>query len=228
MKNLMVCVAALALTGTAEAGPATWCKAKTSVGEYDLKDLSSTDPVQVLAMLAKTACSSDAPVEAQRAQIDAARDAWGKKFGLRDADWADMLALNTGPSYSYKIDYSAKTLASRRVGSVRRDRARLYRQGRAPPASHCSPRCRTRSMRADADGPARGPRLREEDNVTDDSAFAKWAVCQDDYDESISAKYDEVRADTAHDGEARMWLRGYARTICRRGSRSSPTRKRRC
>jgi hypothetical protein len=207
--STLVWVLSLSLAGTAHAGPAPWCKSAISVSEYELKDLSTPDPDRVLPILAKTACSSDPAVEAQRAQIDAARDAWGKKWGLQGADWADELALLDEHGYMYKVDYAAKTLGELSpmeqfqaiyTGFINKDAANLSdafymadvlgdsltQTGRLGVLLAC--------LKADA--------------LNDDDAFPRWAICDDDFTKFDAGKlYDEVRADTAHPGAARMWLR---------------------
>ncbi len=104
-------VVLLGLTANASASPATWCTKAYDVSSYDLRELSSKDGQVVLPILARAACSSTPEVEAQRADLEKARAAWGAAYGMEDADWADMLALIEVTSYSFKADFSTKSLA---------------------------------------------------------------------------------------------------------------------
>jgi len=59
MKSILAIVAAsLSLSAVAEAGSAPWCKKTYTLDQYALKDLSSSEPDQVLAMLVKASCST--------------------------------------------------------------------------------------------------------------------------------------------------------------------------
>lgn len=78
--------------GRAGAAPA-WCKGKAASASYDLKNLSSTDPVEALEAYVGATCAPTPEANANRAQIEAGRQAWSKKLGLTEPDWADVVDL---------------------------------------------------------------------------------------------------------------------------------------
>src|SRR5687767_10096662 len=100
----------------ASAGVPDWCKDYSSDYRYDLKDLSSKDVGdRIITTFVGAACKPDAEVEANRADIEKARAAWGKKLGMNDADWVDAVAwANVGarPSSMGRDDVSTKDLAA--------------------------------------------------------------------------------------------------------------------
>jgi hypothetical protein len=209
-KYFWVCALSGVMASTATAGPAAWCKGNTDVRDSDLHDLTSNDPRTVLIMLAKTACSTSPAVEQQRAAIDQARAAWGSKYGLAGGDWADMIALSDKGTETLKIDYSAKTLAD----------LTPIDQFRAISEGFIDKNARQLSdalYLADAFGSQLSQTGRfallksyclKDDTNNDDGPFARWAVCQDDFDKFDIAKlYEELRADTAHDAAMKMQLR---------------------
>ncbi len=78
---------------SAEAGVPAWCKDYASNYRYDLKDLSSKDVGdRIIPTFVGAACNPDSEVEARKADIEKARQAWGKKLGMNEADWADAVA----------------------------------------------------------------------------------------------------------------------------------------
>ena len=91
----------------------TWCgSASFDANGSDLADLKRTDPDDVVRALAKTRCSNSPEVVPNHASIDAARQAWGKKLGMVEADWADAVAFIGNRDGNYpKVEYSTKNLA---------------------------------------------------------------------------------------------------------------------
>ncbi|MEJ7599963.1 MAG: hypothetical protein WKG01_18800 [Kofleriaceae bacterium] len=85
-------VAMLGHVGTASAGVPGWCKDASSETSYNLKDLSSTEVLKVISTLALATCKPTPEARAAAAQIEASRQAWGKKLAMIDADWADAVA----------------------------------------------------------------------------------------------------------------------------------------
>lgn len=86
-------VAVLCHVGTASAAPA-WCKDAPADASYNLRDLSAKEPAKVLVTLALATCRPTPEASAGAAQIEASRQAWGKKLGLIEADWADVIAFS--------------------------------------------------------------------------------------------------------------------------------------
>ena len=204
-------VLVIAAAGSASAGPAKWC---TKTNNQDtMSELSGSDPRSVLVALAKASCSTDAHVDAQRADIDSAREQWGKKYGLVDADWNDVLAHDDSRGYEflYKHDYSANTLAG--LSPVEQYQAfvnqfqnqggdqifgetlyladafgsKLTETGRLAVVDYC---------------------LSDKFETDTDQHFALWAICKDDFEKlDLRKVYEELRADTTRDPSARMEIR---------------------
>lgn len=112
MKTIIAaCVLALCHVGTASAAPA-WCKDANFDDRYDLKDLSSKDVGEVIITFAKATCKPNAEATAAAAQIETARQAWGKKLVMQEADWAEAVAyanVKGRPDWTYAL--SSKDLS---------------------------------------------------------------------------------------------------------------------
>jgi hypothetical protein len=207
-----IVVAALLTPGIAAAGPAAWCKDKTDEGSYEVRKLSQKDVSNedLMVAIAKLSCSTNAEVEPHRAEIEKARAAWGKKFGMADADWPDLFAFDNARLGNFlKTDYSVKVFAQMtpidqywaiHEGFQGASSDPLYmadaldgqltETGRLAFLSWC--------VKGDSFGKA-------QDNA------ARWAICQADIDKlNIPKLLTELHGDTAHSGEARMWLRFHA------------------
>jgi len=99
MKQLITVALGAALSfgmaGKAHAAPA-WCAAfPHSSDSYDLKDLSAPDVIKVIETYVRATCTPSPEAEANRAQIDAGRQAWSKKLDMSDDDWADAVDFLT-------------------------------------------------------------------------------------------------------------------------------------
>lgn len=214
----LACAGVLALMGwaaKAEAAPAAWCHGTSYTDQDDhAQDLASNDPMQVLVALARTACSTNPAVEAQRAQIEQARAAWGKKYGLVDADWLDVIAYDDANAmrptpgqiklstkdinaYSPLDQFAAiwngfsdgyhEPLADSYYAADVLD-AHLTQTGRlAFLMTSCIP---TNTI------------------DTPHSWASNWAICEADLDAfDVQKLYDELRGDTAHTPPERMAVR---------------------
>ncbi len=104
-------VAVLCHVGTASAGVPGWCK-DAEDARYDLRDLSSTEVGEVISTLALATCKPTAEASGSAAQIEAARQAWGKKLSMIDADWADAVAYANVGGRTEKLELSVKDLAA--------------------------------------------------------------------------------------------------------------------
>jgi hypothetical protein len=212
----LVCVGVLAYGGVssrAQAAPAPWCHGTTfSDQDDDASDLSAAEPERVLEALAKTACSTNPAVDAQRGQIDRAREAWGKKYGLVGADWADMIAYSKINGYTFEADLSTKNLA----GLTPIDQFIAIENGLV---GHNQTPIADQIYAADALGThlTQTGRLAFLTKVCfkepplfvgDHGLAATWAICQADLDAfDLQKLYAELRSDTAHDPADRMYLR---------------------
>lgn len=86
----VVNLAALTVFGVAHAGVPAWCKG-ASVESDDLRGLSSKEPEEVIKAFVSAACAPSAEANERRAEIEAARQAWSKRLGMIDTDWADAV-----------------------------------------------------------------------------------------------------------------------------------------
>lgn len=221
MKTLAIAtvcgVSSLIASGTVEAAPPAWCKG-AEPGRPDLAKLSSSDVRDVLATFVAATCAPTPEVEANRGQIESARQAWTKRLGMVESDWADVVAyLGTRSDDSIRVDPSNDVLSAAtamdqyavimRVDDARSDwyskidrfyatdmfESNLSQLGRfAFLTTSCVDT--DRSPAPDSDGML--------------GTEVRWAICQADLDRFDLAKFlDEVRADTARDGAVRMKLR---------------------
>jgi hypothetical protein len=215
--NKTIAIAAGALgaflhVGTAAAEPA-WCKGASFSDEPDLKDLSSNDPEKVMTTFALAACKPTPEVTAHAADIEKNRAAWGKRMGMTENDWADMVAwIAAGEGRSVKLEYSTKDISK----FTPIDNYKAIVDGFA---------------RGGGEGPYRdtiyvadmldrtlgevgrfaviGECLKASTSVTSSAPpAAEWAICQGDVEKFDLAKFHaELRADAVHGGDAKMMLR---------------------
>ncbi|HET9622899.1 MAG TPA: hypothetical protein VFP84_16110 [Kofleriaceae bacterium] len=203
----------LVMASAAHAAPASWCKG-AAAGSADLHELSSKEPRNVIRGFVAAECSPNGEVEAHRAEIEQARAAWSKKLGMTEADWADAVAYAaTSDDYSINASVSTKNLASAtpldqyalimktQDSSANEDAMyvtdmfdrKLSEVGRF---AFLSTTCFDASRKT----------VRDDSGLT--GAEVSWAICQADFEKLNLAKlYDELRADTAHDGAIKMKLR---------------------
>jgi hypothetical protein len=192
-------VVALA-SGTALAGTPSWCKG-ASDKEPQMYELSSKDPYEVIKVLVAAECHPNAEVEAHRAEIEKAREAWGKRLGMSEGDWADAVAYTSVHDYDIKPDMTTKKFVEMTpidqwiaIGKAQADTqggmdafyvadifdAKLSEVGRLAFIEECA---------------------RTEDGIL-------WASCQDDIDKlDYTRLYDQLRADANHGGDIRQKIR---------------------
>src|SRR5262245_26885131 len=102
----------LALASSALAAPPAWCKGAPAA-QADLSRLSSTDLRDVLTTFMSAACTPSPEAEAHRGEIEAARQAWTKRLGMVESDWADVVAYAaTRNDYSIRVDPSTEVLSA--------------------------------------------------------------------------------------------------------------------
>lgn len=218
-------VAVLCHVGTASAAPA-WCKQLPTSVDYNLRDLSADEPVTVLITLAFATCRPTPEASAAAAQIEASRQAWGKKFSMSDADWADVVALSQTergssgrplklPVLSVKDYTKATPLDQYSVIYQKLDSARglgLDFAGGDYAADMFEPGLSETGRFAVVDAC-----LDFNPNATNAPAF--FAMCQADLDTFDRTKFlTELRTDTAHaaDGAWRQYLRLRLATVAKR------------
>jgi hypothetical protein len=208
MKQLIAASLVWCHLGSASAAVPGWCKDAAFDDRYDLKDLSSQDVETVIETFAKATCKPSAEAQASAAQIDAARQAWGKKLGMSDADWADAVAFaNTNRPGG--LELSTKDLAA----MTALDQYRAIREGM--PSTGQGTGFDDADYLADMFEPnlTEVGRLGFIERCIDYPAASYipavvFAQCQADIDGLDQAKFAaQLRADTAHPGENKMAIR---------------------
>jgi hypothetical protein len=206
-------VLSLVLARSAWAAPPAWCK-NARVDPPELSRLSSKDTRQVIKTLVSAACAPSQEAEAHRAEIEAARQAWSRRLGMVEADWADAVAyvaadgdrwieptLSTDvlaaatPLDQYAIIAGATETSSEIDPIYATDMfdASLSEVGRF---AFLDAMCFDKGRRSAPD--AAGMLGTE----------VPWGICQADFERFDLAKLlDELRSDTVHDGALRMKLR---------------------
>ncbi len=214
IKLVVVVTGALALFGAtrpAVAGPA-WCgSAKFDANSEDLRQLSSDRAEDVVHAIVTVLCSNSPDIEPHRADVEKARQAWGKKLFMTDADWADTPAWVTG-HHEGKADFSTKSLKD----FTPIDQYKAIVDGF--PGVNGSSGGIDPLYLADAFGAqfSQTGRLalltrycfvgENIVRVSDDAT--KMAICQGDIDAFDPSKLsEELRADSQHAGEIKMMLR---------------------
>lgn len=206
-KLLAACVVAWCHIGSASASVPGWCKDASPEDRYDLKDLSSQDVDRVVETFVHATCKPTAEAQASQAQIDAARQAWGKKLGMTEADWADAVAFanNNRPR---DIQLSTKDLAA----MTALDQYQVIEGG---VATGRGSGFKDADYLADMFEPnlTEVGRLAFIERCIDYPAASYipavvFAQCQADIEALDKAKFaTQVRADTAHPGENKMVIR---------------------
>ena len=210
-------VSSLLWAKAADAAPPAWCKG-AQVDPPDLAKLSSTDIRDVLKTFVSAACAPTPEVEANRGQIESARQAWTKRLGMVESDWSDVVAYVGTPSDdSIHINPSAEVLSAAtpmdqyavimRVTDVGSDWYasidRFYATDMFE--ANLSQLGRFAFLTTSCFEPDR-PAVPDSDGML--GTEVRWAVCQTDFDRFDLAKLlDEVRIDGARDGAIKMKLR---------------------
>src|SRR5262245_53971760 len=209
----VIAAAPLATSRVVDAAPPAWCK-DASVEAGDLRGLSSKDVREVLKSVAASDGSPIAQAQDHRAEIETARQAWSKRLGLTEADWADVVDYaKIHDDYSIPAEVKTKTLAN----ASPLDQYALIQHGLDVQGKYdtmyitdmfetklsevgryafLSTTCFDQSKSV-----ARSPTDLLGSEVT-------WAICQADFERFDLARFqNELRADTTHDGALKMKLR---------------------
>lgn len=206
----------LALATSAAAAPPAWCKGATA-GPADLSRLSSTDVKDVLKTFVSAACAPTPEVEAHRGEIEAARQAWGKRLGMVEADWADVVAYAvTRDDSTIRAAPSTDVLAAAApidqyavIMRVSEGDSETYAKLDTMYAadmfeSSLSQLGRFAFLTTACFDQGRNPAV-DSDGML--GTEVSWAICQADFERFDLAKFlDEVRSATA-DGAVKMKLR---------------------
>jgi hypothetical protein len=219
MKRLLLLsvVTLLAQRGAAWADLPAWCgTASFEASGSDLNDLKRTEPDDVVRAIAKTRCSTSPEVAQNHAKIDAARQAWGKKLGMTEADWADAVAFVDNRDGNYpKVEYSTKNLAQ----MTPMDQWRAIRDGlQVDGKQYADPLYAADALQGQLTEVGRLALLEWcLQQEVEHSSIGHWAICQADADAWSFTKFaTQLRSDTAHDGATKMILRFRALGLAQR------------
>lgn len=205
-------VLALTVSGVAAAAPPAWCKGAEG-GSADMRRLSSKDPREVITAFVSAECSSSAEAEDHRAEVQKARQAWSRRLGMVEADWADAVAYaKANGDNSIGADISTKALAA----ATPIDQYAII-LGTADPFSKMDPRYATDMFERNLSEVGRFAflqtcfdegRLSAYEDGALDGTEVPWAICQADFERFDLARFlAELHADRAHDGAIKMKLR---------------------
>jgi hypothetical protein len=204
--------ASLGAAGVAAAAPPAWCKGSTAESA-DMRELSSKDVQKVIETFVSVECAPNAEADDHRAEIETARQAWSKRLGMVEADWAD--AVDYAKVKETHADVKTKTLAT--ASPIDQYAVILDAAGRNSSSNidawyaadmfdaNLSEVGRFALLRTTCFDSAKSV-ARESDGLN--GAEATWAICQPDFDRFDMAKYlSELRSDTSHGGAVKMSLR---------------------
>ncbi|KAB2899792.1 MAG: hypothetical protein F9K40_09920 [Kofleriaceae bacterium] len=196
----------------AAAEPA-WCKGASFDGEPDLRDLSSKDAERAVATFAHAACVPSPEASANRAEIEKSRAAWGKRLGMTDADWADVVAwVNANEGRNTRLTYSTKDLSQFTPLDHYKAIVDGFDRGGGNGA-YVDPIYVADALDQGLSHVGRFAYieacLKAETSVASSAPpAATWALCQGDIEAFDLAKFhEELRADGAHAGDGKMMLR---------------------
>ena len=199
-----------AFAARAHAAPA-WCAGGDFKGhEPDLGYLSSPEPEKVIPAIAIALCAPNDEARANAAHIETARQAWGAKLGMTDADWADAAAYATTGRKTYEVSLATKNFAE----SSPIDQYAQIRKGEGaqPYADTLYLTDMYDSTFTEVGRFAIISWCLDDQNIYEGKAYSgnvvKWAICQQDIDVFDRKKFDaQLRTDTSHDGGERMLMR---------------------
>jgi hypothetical protein len=225
MKRLVITIvgglASLHAARVASAAPPAWCKGAPG-DSPDLRKLSSQDAGEVIKTFVAAECSPTAEIEDRRAEVEAARQAWSKRLGMTEADWADAVAYAGVQDYSIRAELSAKTLAAAtpidqyaviaKASESVQGMGELYAADMFEPNLSETGRLGFLQVACFHHGQAAPV---DANGMTGTEVI--WAICQTDLERiDVATLLGEIRADTAHDGALKMKLRLAAYELPRR------------
>jgi hypothetical protein len=205
--------ASLAISGTALSAPPAWCKG-ASLDPPDLGRLASRDVKEVIRAFVSAECAPTSEVEAHRAEIEAARQAWSKRLGMSEPDWADAVAYAaTRDDHSIRAELSSDALAAAtpldQYAVIMRANESFSKLDELHATdmfeANLSEAARFAFLTTTCFDTGRSP-TRDASGMIGTEAL--WAICQPDFDRfNLGQLLTEVHGDTAHDGALRMKLR---------------------
>jgi hypothetical protein len=211
--TMMGSVTVLAVTGAAAAAPPAWCK-DAAVESSSLKGLSSKDVREVVIAFVAAECGGTEEADAHHGEVEAARQAWSKRLGMVESDWADAVAYaKTQNDFAIQAELTAKTLSAAtpldqyavitKASDSLSDIDALYAADMFEPSLTESGRLaflQTSCLNHNQPVPA------DAFGITGSEVI--WGICQADLEKFDAAKLAaEVHGDTTHDGALKMKLR---------------------
>jgi len=201
----------------ASAGPAAWCKEKSDFNSEDVRTLQNGESDEIVKSLAQGQCTAGGDADAHRADIQKGIATWGPRYGLKDADWADVLAWDKDPSFTFSPAYSVKSIAQMTPIDQYMAIDTQFKVADGHGETQADPVYITDIFDAGGHLSETGRLAFLEwcaahlgDSYDDDDAV-KFAICADDAAKFDANKvFDEVRADKAHEPVARMVIRVHA------------------
>ncbi|MCE9576056.1 MAG: hypothetical protein K8W52_23090 [Deltaproteobacteria bacterium] len=210
---IAIALGALGAARTAAAAP-SWCKDAAFDGDVDLKDLTDKDPEKVIITFAHAACAPTPEVETHKAEIEQNRAAWGKRLGMVESDWGDVVAyVNANEGRNTRLNLSTKDATkftpidqfiAITEGFPRPDGYGPYKE-----PIYVTDMCDAQLSEVGRYGYIKECLRSDSASVTSNAPpAAEWAVCQGDMEKFDLAKFQsELRADTGHTGDVKMVLR---------------------
>jgi hypothetical protein len=206
-------VTSLCAAGAASAAPPAWCRG-APVEPRELSGLSSKNPREVVKTFVTAACAPSAESEAQRGEIEAARQAWSKRLGMTEADWADAVPYAaTRDDFFVTADVSVKSLAQATPIDQYAVIAKAAESSSEIDALYAADMFEPNLSEAGRLAFVQAACLRRAEPTPVDAygmtgTEAMWAICQPDLERIDTGKlFAELRADTAHAGAIKMKLR---------------------
>jgi hypothetical protein len=197
----------------AAAAPPAWCNG-AQVEATDLRGLSSKDPREVIKAFVAAECAPTDEALAHRGEIEAGRQAWSKRLGMTEADWADAVPYaQTRADSLIQGTLAAKTLGAaspldqyaviEKAHESASEIDTLYAADMFEP--HLSEAGRLAFIKTTCFHNGQ-PAAVDAYGMTGTEAI--WAICQADLDQiDVARLFDEIRADAAHDGALKMKVR---------------------
>jgi hypothetical protein len=185
-----------------------WCPKTLEASDGDLRDLKRSEPDYVIRAIAKIRCSNSAEVANMQTQVEQARQAWGKKLGMEDADWKDAVEYIDNRDGNYpKVELSTKSWAQ----FTPMDQWQAIRNGMSTSQGQVNAGGRyvidALESRLTEVGREAWLELCFKERV-EHSEMLNFAMCNGDVEAFDWAKFSQqLRSDTAHDGGTKMLLR---------------------
>lgn len=201
----------------AEAAPA-WCAgtpADSGSHANALAGLSAKDPVDVVRAFVRVTCLPNPSADSQRAEIEAARQAWGKRLGMTEGDWADAVAFHAANKRTDELTVATTALTQAtpldQYAVIRRAHEGAPEAYSKLDALYAADMFEPRLSETGRFGFLRTMCFDEGRGTGTGGLLGTevhWAICQADFERFNQAVlFEELRGDTAHSGTMKMQVR---------------------